>query len=55
MIGGEKMEQKPNHYDGSVSFDSVVNNESNSNETYQITDEMRMNIGGNPYLFDVNK
>ncbi|MBU8878215.1 hypothetical protein BGM26_04305 [Bacillus sp. FJAT-29790] len=49
------MDQKHNHYDGSVSFDYVVNIESNSNETSQITDEMRMSIGGNPYLFDVNK
>lgn len=53
MIGGVNMEQKPNHYDGSVSFDYV--DESHSNETDQITDEMRLNIGGNPYFFEVNK
>ena len=49
------MEQKPNHYDGSVQLDYGVNNEPNSNESFQITDEMRLNIGGNPYFFDVNK
>ncbi len=53
MIGGVNMEQKPNHYDGSVSFDYAVNNESHSNEPYQITDEMRLNIGGNPYFFEI--
>jgi hypothetical protein len=55
MMGGEKMEQKPNHYDGSVQLDYVVNNESSSIESFEITDEMRPNIGGNPYFFDVNK
>ncbi|MBA9026099.1 MULTISPECIES: hypothetical protein [Bacillaceae] len=49
------MEQKPNHYDGSVSFDYAENDEAYSNELYQITDEMRLNIGGNPYFFDVSK
>ena len=55
MIGGEKMEQKPNHYDGSVPLEYSSNNEPNSNESFQITDEMRPNIGGNPYFFDVMK
>ncbi|MGE8078797.1 hypothetical protein [Peribacillus loiseleuriae] len=49
------MEKKPTHYDGSVSFDDVENSESYSNEPYQITDEMRLAIGGNPYFFDVNE
>ena len=48
------MVQKPNHYDGSVQLDYDVNNEPHSNESFQITDEMRPNIGGNPYFFDVN-
>ncbi|MEH7122681.1 hypothetical protein V7122_01390 [Bacillus sp. JJ1532] len=49
------MEQKPNHYDGSFQLDYGANNELNSNESFQITDEMRLNMGGNPYFFDVNK
>ncbi|MFC7686632.1 hypothetical protein [Ureibacillus sp. GCM10028918] len=48
------MEQKPNHYDGSVQFEDISNNEPNSNETFQITDEMRANIGGNPYFYTGN-
>ncbi len=49
------MEQKPKHYDGSVQLDYGANNESKLHESFQITDEMRLNIGGNPYFFDVNK
>ena len=49
------MEQKPNHYDGSFQLDYSENNDLNSNESFQITDEMRMNMGGNPYFFEVNK
>lgn len=54
MIGGEKMEQKPNHYDGSVQPEYSSNNKPNSKESFQITDEMRPSIGGNPYFFDIN-
>jgi peptidase E len=53
MIGGEKMEKKSNHYDGSALFDFTVNNET-TNESQQMTDEMRQNISGNPYFFEVN-
>lgn len=55
MMGGEKMEKKPNHYDGSVQPEYISNNEPNSKESFQITDEIRPNIGGNPYFFDMNK
>lgn len=48
------MEKKPNHYDGSALFDFTVNNETN-NESQQMTDEMRQNISGNPYFFEVNE
>jgi hypothetical protein len=54
MIGGEKMDQKTNHYDGSVLFDYDVNNETKKQISH-ITDEIRLNIGGNPYFFDLNE
>ncbi|WP_180953783.1 hypothetical protein [Bacillus sp. T33-2] len=49
------MEQNPIFYDGSVSFQSALNDESPINEQLQITDEMRKNIGFNPYFVDNNQ
>ncbi|MGG1400218.1 hypothetical protein ABE288_20700 [Bacillus salipaludis] len=48
------MEQKPLHYDGSLQLDSSLT-ESVVNEPFQMTDEMRVNIGRNPYSFDTNE
>lgn len=48
------MEQKPVHYDGS-SLLGQATNESLVNETFQMTDEMRSNIGRNPYSLDTNE
>lgn len=48
------MEQKPVHYDGS-SQQVQATNESLGNEPFQLTDEMRMNIGRNPYSLDTNE
>jgi hypothetical protein len=50
---GEIMEQKPVYFDGS----GHIGKEDNSNsglkeEVFQITDEMRANIGRNPYSLD---
>jgi hypothetical protein len=45
------MEQKPVHYDGSIQLDQVTN-EAAVNEAFQMTDEMRVNIGRNPYSLD---
>ncbi|WML53632.1 hypothetical protein RCG17_02840 [Neobacillus sp. PS3-12] len=45
------MEENSIHYDGSfpINFDSVPN------EPFVLTDEMRSNISGNPYTFEINK
>lgn len=48
------MEQKPNHYDGSVQINSGTN-ESSVEEAFVMTDEMRKNIGRNPYSIDTNE
>lgn len=44
------MENKPVHYDGSAHNDEQLKNEAYSNETFELTDEMRKNISGNPYF-----
>jgi hypothetical protein len=47
------MTNKPIHYDG-----SIQNNESSTNnavnEPFTLTDEIRANISGNPYLSENN-
>jgi hypothetical protein len=49
------MDQKPFHYDGSgVQLEHTASNESTENEPFEITDEMRKNIGRNPYSLDHN-
>lgn len=49
------MDQKPQHYDGSLPFNYETANETNSTETVVMTDEMRKSIGGNPYTFNVTE
>ncbi len=44
------MEGKPNHYDGSVQGDVKENVAEVGNGSFVITDDMRKNIGGNPYI-----
>lgn len=48
------MENKPIHYDGSVQVNDENNTNSDAitNETLEITDEMRKNIGGNPFVIE---
>ncbi len=46
------MTEKPIHYDGSIQNNSAVTNDSSSSEPFTITDEMRKNIGGNPFITD---
>ncbi|WP_281279513.1 hypothetical protein [Aquibacillus sediminis] len=41
------MERKPMHYDGSGKIVSVKLTET---KPFEITDEMRRNISGNPYI-----
>ena len=48
------VEQKPLHYDGSLHLNSL-GSESVVNEPFQMTDEMRVNIGRNPYSLDSNE
>ncbi|MDR4946200.1 hypothetical protein [Neobacillus cucumis] len=48
------MEQKPIHYDGSLQLNQTLT-DLNANESFQITDEMRTNIGRNPYYLDTNE
>jgi len=47
------MEQKPLHYDGSFQLEGSTG-ESVVNEPFQMTDEMRINIGQNPYSLGSN-
>lgn len=48
------MNQKPLHYDGSSSFELASTNEINENQEFEITDEIRKNIAGNPYVIHIN-
>ncbi|MCH6265703.1 hypothetical protein [Neobacillus citreus] len=48
------MEQKPVHYDGSFHLDQAEN-EAVVKEPFLMTDEMRKNIGKNPYSMEVNE
>ncbi|AIE61145.1 hypothetical protein [Bacillus methanolicus] len=49
------MEQKPIHYDGSVQLEQTASIESTENDLFEITDEMRKNIGRNPYSYVNNQ
>lgn len=49
-----KMEGKPFHYDGSFENHGFLNLEATTEEPFVLTDEMRMNISGNPYGMDQN-
>ena len=46
------MEEKIFHYDGSVQHENVANSDGLLNEAFQITDEIRKTISGNPYMID---
>lgn len=50
----EKMENKSIHYDGSVQMNDESNADSVAivNETFEMTDEMRKNISGNPFVIE---
>ena len=48
------MSEKPLHFDGSVQQAESTNNDSVANEPFTLTDEMRMNISGNPYTIENN-
>jgi hypothetical protein len=44
------MDSKPLHYDGSIQNVDAFESEANNNEAFELTDEMRINISGNPYM-----
>jgi hypothetical protein len=46
------MDGKPIHYDGSVQNNGISEGEPTVNEQFKMTDEMRVNISGNPYMID---
>lgn len=46
------MSEKPIHYDGSIQNSESSKGEVTVNEPFQLTDEMRLNIVGNPYTFE---
>lgn len=49
------MENKPLHYDGSIQNINDFNSEANNSEVFELTDEMRKNIGGNPYISNITE
>jgi hypothetical protein len=48
------MDQKPGHYDGSVQINAQIN-ETAIQDSFTMTDEMRNNIGRNPYSLDTSE
>ena len=48
------MENKAIHYDGSVQIndESNTNSAAITNEPFEITDEIRRNISGNPFVIE---
>jgi hypothetical protein len=49
------MEGNSIHYDGSFPVNVGSNIEPVPNEPFALTEEMRSNIGGNPYTFEIDK
>lgn len=48
------MTNKPIHYDGSIQNNETSASNSTVNEPFTLTDEMRANISGNPYISENN-
>lgn len=46
------MDAKPLHYDGSMHNASANDSETIVNKSVNLTDEMRKNISGNPYVME---
>ncbi|WP_199445788.1 hypothetical protein [Bacillus weihaiensis] len=46
------MEQKPLHYDGSAHMEFDEGASLVENDSLELTDEVRKNIGSNPYFFN---
>jgi hypothetical protein len=44
------MDGKPIHYDGSIQNNESSESDTIVNEPFRLTDEMRVNISGNPYM-----
>lgn len=43
------MDGKPIHYDGSMTSSTFTDDSASANEPFQLTDEMRAKISGNPF------
>jgi hypothetical protein len=46
------MSDKPLHFDGSIQKSESPNSDVTVYEPFLLTDEMRMNISGNPYTIE---
>jgi hypothetical protein len=56
VCGGEvHMENKPLHYDGSVQNLQASTSDTTAIEPFKMTDEMRANVSGNPYMNETVK
>lgn len=49
------MDGKPFHFDGSMHHNDSLGLDSTENEPFELTDEMRKNISGNPFVIEHNK
>ncbi|WP_379968910.1 hypothetical protein [Ectobacillus sp. sgz5001026] len=45
------MEQNPLYFDGSIQIDYATNEELTETKSFEITDEIRSKMSGNPYTF----
>jgi hypothetical protein len=48
------MTNNPIHYDGSIQNHETSASNSTANEQFTLTDEMLVNISGNPYFSETN-
>ncbi|MFA9559138.1 hypothetical protein ACERII_17660 [Evansella sp. AB-rgal1] len=49
------MNDKPTHYDGSFHHNEATSDNSAGSDTFQIKDEMRANISGNPFVEEITE
>lgn len=49
------MNEKPIHYDGSIQNNDSSTVDATINEPFVITDEVRRNISGNPFVIENTK
>lgn len=49
------LENTPLHYDGSIQNIDDLKSEANNSEAFELTDEIRKNISGNPYMSHITE